>query len=73
MADDNGGGSGSTGVVAVLVIFLVVVILAVLAWRGGWFGVRNTQSERQRDGASATATAGGAKVVAVISLATHFF
>ena len=43
MADDNGGGGGSTGVVAVLVIFLVVVILAVLAWRGGWFGSRKTQ------------------------------
>ena len=42
MGDDNGGG-GSAGVVAVLVIFLVVVVLAVLAWRGGWFGGNKTQ------------------------------
>jgi len=43
MADDNGGGGSSVGVVAVLVIFLIVVVLAVLAWRGGWFGGNKTQ------------------------------
>lgn len=43
MGDDNGGGGGSTGVIAILVIFLIVVVLAVLAWRGGLFGGRNTK------------------------------
>ncbi|HEY3168060.1 MAG TPA: hypothetical protein VGK57_12565 [Candidatus Binatia bacterium] len=38
---DNGGG-GSTGVIAVLVIFLVIVVLAVVAWRAGWFGGKQT-------------------------------
>jgi uncharacterized membrane protein len=40
---DNGGGGSSTGVVAVLVIFIIVVVVAVLAWRGGLFGGRNTK------------------------------
>ena len=42
MAEDGTGGS-STGIVAVLVIFIIVVVLAVLAWRGGLFGGRNTK------------------------------
>ena len=40
---DNGGGGSSAGVIAVLVIFIIVIILAVLAWRGGMFGGKNTK------------------------------
>lgn len=40
---ENGNGGSSTGIVAVLVIFIIVVVLAVLAWRGGLFGGRNTK------------------------------
>lgn len=43
MGDDNGGGGSSVGVVAILVIFLIVVVGAVIAWRAGVFGGKQTQ------------------------------